>query len=351
MANAERSCQWSAAIGADTLPQPHTNHSAASASVLFRIPPFHVSPLGWRATVQCSSILFGTVLRMQDLECLNPELRSPLPDQAPPWPTFAVTSLNIAAPSPPFQTSLHDVRSTTLGNVSTISGHHTHFHPLHLYGASGLIISSSFPLVMHDVPAESQEFLSNDDLPFPEGYYSPYSRRLSYDGRFQVDEDYSACVTPLDLHPPNSDSADPFENTLPSYQHQGTSEHPVKNSPELHRTTSTAAGSSDNLAPAHRAGVRLAPRRRRFRCETCQKSFDRPSRLENCRNRHSNSKPHECRGACGSSGWYVVCTIFLCSFRAFVISGLLIPQPSVAKYSSVEYLERHISPTNQCPPW
>jgi hypothetical protein len=197
------------------------------------------------------------------------------------------------------------------------------------------------------MPAESQEFLSDDDLSSPEGYHSPYSRRLSYDGRVQVDEDDSACVAPLDLHP----SADPLMNMPPSYLHRGALEYPVTNSPKLHHTTSTAAGPSDNPTLVSHAGVRLAPRRRRFRCETCQKTFDRPSRLENCRNRHSNSKPHECLGACGSSGWYVVCTIFFCSFRAFMISGLLIPQPSAAKYSSVEYLERHISPTNQCTSW
>jgi hypothetical protein len=156
---------------------------------------------------------------------------------------------------------------------------------------------------MHDVPAEAQDFLSDDDLPSPEGY-SPYSCGLPCDGRFQVDEDYIACVTPLDLHPPNPDSAGPFANTLPSYPHQGTLEHPVTNSLALYPANSSVAGPSDNPAPAPHAG----PQRRRFRCKTCQKTFDRPSRMENCYNRHSNSKPHECRGACGSSGWYVVCT-------------------------------------------
>jgi hypothetical protein len=188
-----------------------------------------------------------------------------------PMANFRSDELQYSSPSPPFQTYLHDARSTTLGNVSTISGRHTHLHPLHLYDSPGLIISSSFPLVMHDVPAESQEFLSDDDLSSPEGYHSPYSRRLTYDGRVQVDEDVSACVTPLDLHPPSSDSTDPFANTLPFYQHQDTSEHPVTNSPELYHTTSTAAGPSDNPTLVSHAGVRLAPRRRRFRCETIKR--------------------------------------------------------------------------------
>jgi hypothetical protein len=164
------------------------------------------------------------------------------------------------------------------------------------------------PSVMYDVPAEAQEFLSDDDLPSLYGYHSPYSSGLPSDGRFQADEDCSACVRPLDLHPPNSDSADPFANTPSFYSHQDTSGHPGTNSLALRPTISTAAGPSDSPAPAPHAGVRLAPQRRRFRCKTCQKTFDRPSRLENCRNRHSNSKPHQCRGACGSSGWYVVFT-------------------------------------------
>jgi len=161
---------------------------------------------------------------------------------------------------------------------------------------------------MHDVPDDANEFLSDDDLAPPEGYYSQYAPGLPCDGRFQVDEGYSACVTPLDLHSPHLDATDPFVNRPPSYPHQDALENPVTNSPTLHPTTSTVEVPSGSPAPKPHAEVRLASQRRIFRCETCQKTFDRPSRLENCRNRHSNSKPHECRGACGSSGWYVACT-------------------------------------------
>jgi hypothetical protein len=138
-------CQWSAAPVPTLFPNPTLTIQLRVPMLCFASHLFHLFPLGWRATVQCSSISFGTVLRMQHVEYLRPRLRSPLPVQVPPWPTFAATSSNIA-PRPPFQTFLHDALSITLGNVSTISSRHTHLHPLHRYDSPGLIISSFFPL-------------------------------------------------------------------------------------------------------------------------------------------------------------------------------------------------------------
>ena len=41
----------------------------------------------------------------------------------------------------------------------------------------------------------------------------------------------------------------------------------------------------------------------RFQCEICWKRFDRPTRVDKCRNRHQGLKPYECRGGCGLLAW------------------------------------------------
>lgn len=41
----------------------------------------------------------------------------------------------------------------------------------------------------------------------------------------------------------------------------------------------------------------------KFECTVCHKIFDRKSRMDACRNRHSSVKPHKCLGHCGYSWW------------------------------------------------
>lgn len=43
----------------------------------------------------------------------------------------------------------------------------------------------------------------------------------------------------------------------------------------------------------------------KFQCNICNKSCDRASRVDSCRNRHLGLKPHQCMGSCGTPGWYV----------------------------------------------
>lgn len=71
-------------------------------------------------------------------------------------------------------------------------------------------------------------------------------------------------------------------------------------------------------------GIQSGPLIHKFECESCHKVFDRESRVENCRNGHSQNKPHACLGQCGSFG-------------------------CAASYRSVELLKRHMSPKSQCP--
>ena len=44
---------------------------------------------------------------------------------------------------------------------------------------------------------------------------------------------------------------------------------------------------------------------RKYRCQTCTRTFDRQARLEACQNRHLGLKPYQCLGQCGHHGWYV----------------------------------------------
>jgi hypothetical protein len=99
----------------------------------------------------------------------------------------------------------------------------------------------------------------------------------------------------------------------------------------------------------HHRQVPLASPVPKYRCETCQKTFDRISRLENCRNQHSVLRPHECFGVCGSTGWYVTPSSIHPVFSSSI--ELNDPCSSPARYASIEQLNRHITRLVLCSSW
>ncbi|KIM21801.1 hypothetical protein M408DRAFT_333243 [Serendipita vermifera MAFF 305830] len=68
-------------------------------------------------------------------------------------------------------------------------------------------------------------------------------------------------------------------------------------------------------------------RQRKFICPelTCSRTFDRKSRLQDCKNGHLKESPHICAGACGNPSH----------------------KSSPKRYRSLENLERHILPKHQ----
>lgn len=79
----------------------------------------------------------------------------------------------------------------------------------------------------------------------------------------------------------------------------------VPNPVALLATAPIAFGPSNTFSSVAQATRQSGQQSRRFQCETCLKMFDRRSRLDNCRNRHSGLKPYECLGICGLLRWYV----------------------------------------------
>jgi hypothetical protein len=110
---------------------------------------------------------------------------------------------------------------------------------------------------------------------------------------------YSPDVALNDLHSNNPHNADLF--TVPSaFNHHPSGDGNV----HVPVTMPTAAALSNIVSPpVLMKEAQTFPKGHKYRCETCHKTFDRHSRLENCRNRHSNDKPYRCLSSCGTSGW------------------------------------------------
>jgi len=101
-------------------------------------------------------------------------------------------------------------------------------------------------------------------------------------------------VEPTLLH----DGEDTFG--LPSQQSHTL---PTWNTPSSQFPASVGPGPSGTTTMDLQVQVQSTPRAYKHRCTTCQKTFDRASRLENCRNGHSSLKPHRCLSACGCRKW------------------------------------------------
>ena len=86
------------------------------------------------------------------------------------------------------------------------------------------------------------------------------------------------------------------------------------NSPSPVFSAPVGPGGSGTSTAAHQAQVRPEGQTHKYQCTTCQKIFDRMSRLENCRNIHANDKPHRCFGMCGRPEWYVHPLPLACAF-------------------------------------
>jgi hypothetical protein len=121
---------------------------------------------------------------------------------------------------------------------------------------------------------------------------------------------------PDNVHP--VDTVDPIllhdgEGTLglPSWQNSiiaaGTSPSPIFSAP-------VGSGPSGSSTAAHQVQVPPEGQTHRYQCTTCQKGFDRMSRLENCLNLHANEKPHQCFGMCGRPEWYALPFPLACAF-------------------------------------
>jgi uncharacterized Zn-finger protein len=104
-------------------------------------------------------------------------------------------------------------------------------------------------------------------------------------------------IEPDNVHP--VETVDPIR--LPSRQSNilsaGTSPSPMFSAP-------VGSGPSGTSTAVHQAQVSPSGQTHRYQCTTCQKTFDRMSRLENCLNLHANEKPHQCFGVCGRPEWY-----------------------------------------------
>lgn len=88
------------------------------------------------------------------------------------------------------------------------------------------------------------------------------------------------------------------------------------------RTLTTVPAVLAICAPVPLTQATSAPTSK-FQCKTCQKTFDRARRVDNCRNLHLGRKPHRCLRLCGSA----TCT---------------------AEYASIEQLKRHFNRSGTC---
>jgi hypothetical protein len=81
---------------------------------------------------------------------------------------------------------------------------------------------------------------------------------------------------------------------------------PDSNQIELTMNNSIAPALITLSASVPQQGAPARAGRKRFECEDCHKTFDRPSRLDNCRNRHLGIKPWQCGGRCQDPTWFVI---------------------------------------------
>jgi len=103
----------------------------------------------------------------------------------------------------------------------------------------------------------------------------------------------------------------PFETVDPNILHKGAGTFGEPNQPgntfspgkssSASNTTLMGPGLSEILA---QGWVQPTAQAHKYQCTTCQKTFDRASRLDNCYNGHSGLKPYSCFGSCGRLKWY-----------------------------------------------
>jgi hypothetical protein len=171
--------------------------------------------------------------------------------------------------------------------------------------------------------AATGRLFSSGESGHPRGYHSPDSIAFLRDATAQLDE---GCVPGLALSDMNTDIPCHYQASptgLPtSNQCQSVTVSPTQISPVMHPLAPGPGPSVLSVLSARvpQRTVQFIASNHRHECGICPKSFDRPCRMENCRNRHLGAKPHQCRGRCGTSGWYVLRKIQLPFVLAFLTS-------------------------------
>jgi hypothetical protein len=107
-----------------------------------------------------------------------------------------------------------------------------------------------------------------------------------------------------DLSAQFPDAAGALVDSFPSTHTQDTLFY--SNKVELPPNSSIAPALSSLSAPLPRQGTPAKAGRNRFECEDCHKKFDRPSRLDSCRNLHRGIRPWQCGGRCQDPTWFVI---------------------------------------------
>jgi hypothetical protein len=166
--------------------------------------------------------------------------------------------------------------------------------------------NSPSPLAMPGVQSASQGPLHEEETLRPDAratYPTSHSDDAPWDDVNAVNnhEAHPSVVTDPIAQPA---SLPAFANLSMLNYHQGIVS--TSNQPQTPAGGLAGSGQSTVSAsvPAH--GIPAAAGGHRFECEDCHKVFDRPSRLDNCRNRHLGIKPWQCEGRCEDSTWFVI---------------------------------------------
>jgi hypothetical protein len=162
------------------------------------------------------------------------------------------------------------------------------------------------PVAMLDTQAWYQEPRVHGALRQPEAPVAYYRHHPpSYEATFFSEPGFGPNTGPrvvdLSAQPPDGEAlVDSFPSTYP----QDTLFDPIK--VELPTNSSIALAPSTLSAPVPQQRIPAKAIRNRFECEDCHKKFDRPSRLDNCRNLHRGIRPWQCGGRCQDPTWFVI---------------------------------------------
>jgi hypothetical protein len=74
---------------------------------------------------------------------------------------------------------------------------------------------------------------------------------------------------------------------------------PIQNNPGTTPTEIFFESIPNSMSPAYLDG------RRSYQCIKCGKLYDRRDRAESCENVKLGLRPYECKGSCGTEGWFV----------------------------------------------
>jgi hypothetical protein len=168
-----------------------------------------------------------------------------------------------------------------------------------------------FPPVMLNAPFGP--LFSPDDFEYVQAYPSPINAEFSRDETVFPNDillsSVSPGVAPHDVYSGNMLGI--MDTTMGTFSTQNSEIRDIFQSMAHEMPQMKSSKEPDpNIAPTSAAlpQVAVQPRNsvRKYECGISPNAFDRPSRMENCRNRHSGARPHECLGRCGTSGWYVI---------------------------------------------